>query len=339
MNNTSSHEQHSSSYLSAEESANDPLLQVADLCQEVLPIWADQLAAARNTTNNAIEKLSQRFYDLSKRIEAAAGASEQKNNSHDLVSLLNESQSQLSSVITLLNHTVEDKKMLVDAILELAEQSKELNGLAKVVNSIAKETNLVAVNAAIEAAHIGQEGRGFSVVAAAVRRLSVDAGKTGSNISIAVEKVTKAIKKVEEISREFEEKDAQMLTNAESVVESVVTKFGETAKIMSDSALNMQAQGKHIKNEIDDVLISLQFQDRVSQMLGHVQDDINKLHDNINNGSSIDNEVWLDELASTYTTEEQHQIHYGKSYKPSKKVPLSKKSKPVSSSSDDITFF
>jgi methyl-accepting chemotaxis protein len=318
---------------------DDTLRRAGDLCHEVLPIWAEQIGSARETTNTAIESLSQRFYDLSKRIEITSGVSSEHDHSNDLVGLLKESQTQLSSVITLLHHAVEDKKTLVNAIIELSQKSKELNGLANIVKSIARETNMVAINAAIEAAHIGQLGSGFAVVASAVRRLSGDAERTGNNISEVVNNVAIAINKVEAISHEYEEKDSQMVIDAEQVVQSVVTKFGEATQVMTASTQAMQTQGQHIKSEIADVLVSLQFQDRVSQMLTHVQDDIYKLHDRISSNGEIDNEQWMDELSATYTTKEQHQIHRGKPHTLSKPSAIVPNNKVVDSNSDDITFF
>lgn len=318
---------------------NDTLYKAGVLCSEVLPVWAEQIASARETTNEAIESLSQRFYDLSKRIEATSGVSADHDHSNDLVNLLKESQTQLSSVISLLHHTVEDKKTLVNAVVELSQKSKELKGLANTVKSIARETNMVAINAAIEAAHIGQLGSGFAVVATAVRRLSGDAERTGNNISEVVSNVSLAINHVEAISHEYEEKDAQMVNNAEQVVEAVVAKFGDATQAMVASAQAMQTQGQHIKSEISDVLVSLQFQDRVSQVLTHVQDDIYKLHDRIMSDGDIDSDQWMDELSATYTTKEQHQIHRGKPYKETSSSAKVANSQVADSSSDEITFF
>lgn len=318
---------------------NDTLYKAGVLCGDVLPVWANQIASARETTNEAIETLSQRFYDLSKRIEATSGVSSEHDHSNDLVNLLKESQTQLSSVISLLHHAVEDKKTLVNAIVELSQKSKELKGLANTVKSIARETNMVAINAAIEAAHIGQLGSGFAVVATAVRRLSGDAERTGNNISDVVSNVSLAINNVEAISEEYKEKDAQMVINAEQVVENVVAKFGDATQAMTASAQAMQTQGQHIKSEIADVLVSLQFQDRVSQVLTHVQDDIYKLHDRITSNGEIDSDLWMDELSATYTTKEQHQIHRAKANKVAPSSAIVTNDKAANGSSDEITFF
>lgn len=66
-------------------------------------------------------------------------------------------------------HSLDD---ITDNIEQLAEMSKEMEGIMSVVTNIANQTNLLALNAAIEAARAGEAGKGFSVVAAEVRKLS-----------------------------------------------------------------------------------------------------------------------------------------------------------------------
>lgn len=300
------------------------------LCRDVLPIWAGQVEIARSITDDAITALSQRFAGLSNRVESAVAAS-QTSGSHStggLVTLLNESQSELASIITLLNASLEEKKTLLQAVLDLSGFTKELKQMAETVGSIAKHTNMLAVNAAIEAAHAGSAGRGFAVVADEVRKLSNHSAATGKQITEKVRAVNEAIQSTLQISQEHAEQDEVMLANAEQIVENVIGRFRNAATDLVDSAESLRAEGQHIRHEISDVLVALQFQDRVSQMLTHVHNDLHKLKQSLDSGvGEIDKDTWLSALASTYTMEEQHAIHNGES------------GPKAASSSSDITFF
>lgn len=324
-------------YLMDESDAN-----LHQLCESVLPLWAGQVEAAKTLTNTSIEGLSAKFASLSQSIRNVTSQG-QNQSTEQLINLLHDSQQQLTTVIDLLKNSIEEKKALLKAITELSANAKTLGNMADTVSRISKETGMVAVNAAIEAARVGERGRGFAVVADAVKRLSSDAGRTGDHISETVLGVSKAIKTVTDISKEFEKKDAQTLRDAEQVVNTVVEKFGSAANAVVNTSQQMLTESTHVANEIDQVLYALQFQDRVSQMLTHVHEDISKLSTKMHEEDGLgDVDEWLDALKSSYTMREQTHIHEQKTARHSQARSYTSKPqpKPAPSSDDgEITFF
>ncbi|SEI23565.1 hypothetical protein [Pseudomonas asplenii] len=124
---------------------------------------------------------------------------------------------------------------------------------------------------------------------------------------------------------------------SQSAVEALSERFAHLSELLaaaispevaadSDSTACLLARHK-VELEIAQVLVALQFQDRVSQMLGHVRDDIARLARHLDEGDArhVDTRAWLDELSRTYTTPEQHAIHRGRH--------------GVRDSASDITFF
>jgi methyl-accepting chemotaxis protein len=321
---------------------------LSEICLSTLPVWANQIESARKITDESIQDLSQRFYGLSQRIQSTVSVSTQNDSNGGLLGLLQDSQNQLTSIIGLLKTSMEEKAVLVKAILDLSSSAKDLMDMANVVSLIARETNMVAINAAIEAAHVGEKGRGFAVVADSVRLLSANAAKTGKQISERVMSVTKAINVTAQISKEFEEKDHAMVEQTEQIIAQVVDQFGNAAKDLMDSSEQLRTEGQYVSGEISNVLVSLQFQDRVTQMLSHVQNDLYKLQNTIAAGDlQVDGATWLQELAATYTMQEQHEIQAEvtgepvvntRSKKSGKKSNVAIKENSVSDG-DEITFF
>jgi len=296
------------------------------LCQKVLPIWSSQVQMARVHTEDSIADLAQRFDALSKRLDAAVMASQNtvggdNGSNGGIVDLLRDSQLELGTITQALGASLEEKEKLLHAIEGLSGFTEQLGKMASEVSSIAAQTNLLALNAAIQSARAGDAGRGFSVVADEVRKLSRSSGDVGKKIAETIDSVSEAIEDTLTISRKFAKQDEQTLNNAEQIIASVLRRFSRAASGLSDSEELLRTENNAINYEISDVFVALQFQDRVSQILALVCDDLNKLEQHLNalnNGQSdegaprsVNVEQWLEELAMTYTMEEQLTAHDG----------------------------
>lgn len=313
------------------------------LCRGVLPVWSGQVEIARSQTESAINDLALRFGNLSQRLESAVASSQATSQSSNagagqgVVALLHSSETDLSSIISSLRSALKEKESLLQEVRALSRFTEELRDMAQNVGSIAHQTNLLAINAAIEAARAGEVGRGFAVVASEVRKLSQLSAETGKKMSATVETVNGAIAKTLQVSSQYALQDEAMTANSEQIIEKVLDRFRTTATGLNDSADMMRSESQLIHSEISDVLVALQFQDRVSQVLSHVRNDLDKLTSTLDaseqdlaNGArpqTLDATGWLEALTSTFTMPEQHAVTQGGA-------------QPVAqSSATEITFF
>lgn len=296
---------------------------LGEVCDKVLPIWGNQIETARSLSETSICQLSQRFSSLSGDISMSACNSAGQQSGTRLLEILEVGQHDLDSIMIALRGALSRKESELKEVLLLAEFTSQLQEMAKFVGDIARQTNLLALNAAIEAARAGDAGRGFAVVADEVRKLSSLSGETGMKISETVNTVNAAISRTVELSRHQAQQDSQTLEQSERVVAQVIKHFQSSAQAIVDASNGLQQQNEKVAREIADVLVSLQFQDRVSQILSLVNRDLDKLHEHMEHQRQqsaagqpvqpVDAQAWLDQLARTYTMPEQHAIHQGRS--------------------------
>ena len=290
------------------------------LCREVLPVWSGQVGMARGQTEEAVTALADRFAELARRVTAAVEMT-QASGGQDLVTLLNESEGELAGIMAKLQAALSEKESLLEEIGALAGVTEQLKTMAKGVGEIAQQTNLLALNAAIEAARAGEAGRGFAVVADEVRKLSTLSGNTGKQIAETVEAVNQSIVHALDTSRRYAQEDAALIRASGDNIDAVVQRFRGAATDLVESTQALTSESQSVANEISDVLVALQFQDRVSQVLGHVGADMDRLKGEIDGAraavaagqrsGTLDEQAWLAELAKTYTTPEQHSLHRG----------------------------
>ncbi len=311
------------------------------LCVEVLPVWYRQIDMARTHTEESTINLANRFSSLSQGLEKAISLSGGSNNSEGLVELLKGCHQDLDSVITSMRSSLDGKQALLNEVQALSHLTDSLKNMASDVGKIAGQTNLLALNAAIEAARAGEVGRSFAVVADEVRKLSTLSAESGKKIADTIETVNNAIAATLHASEEYARQDAVMVANSENVIAQVLGKFEQAATGLDNSAEVLRQESQVIGAEISDVLVSLQFQDRVSQILMHVRNDLAKLETNLstyeqeiakgNLPNPFDARLWLQELSQTYTMPEQHAAHSGRHY--------SGASQTAKNQEPEITFF
>ncbi|QWT46669.1 methyl-accepting chemotaxis protein [Azospira inquinata] len=290
-----------------------------DLCRQVLPVWGDHLGTVRHQAEDAIATLSSQFSTLAQRLDAAVQASRHGVEGRDgggLGAVLDDSQNRLAGVVQSLRASLDNKQVLLKDIGELNALTEQLHAMAEDVGKIASQTNLLALNAAIEAARAGEAGRGFSVVADEVRKLSNESGQTGSRIRETVGVVNSTIASALAAAEQYAKEEQQVISTAEGEVAGVLEGFRRSMESLGEASAHLQEESAGIGSEIAGVLVSLQFQDRIDQILSHVSRDMDKLkdllsHPDTDEGQVPDARSWLGALEDTYTTAEQHAVHHG----------------------------
>ena len=324
--------------LSAEKN-NGAFSGLDEVCLEVVPIWSKQVETSRAQTEEAILALSNRFVGVYNKLEAEIKASNEAMGDMSTgatggaLATLKESEGELNGVLNLLKSSQQSRVEVLAKVRGLTDYISELRAMATQVAEIAAQTNLLALNAAIEAARAGEAGRGFAVVADEVRKLSSLSSDTGKHMSEKVDIINTAIASVFKSAESNSDQDAASVAKSEVTIKNVMNRFQDVTSRLAESARVMQEESKGIGREITDILVSLQFQDRVSQILVHVRNNMDNLHRHIlerkqicenspGDFQPINAKEWLSEMELTYATNEQRQNHKGTKSAPDEKQEI-----------------
>lgn len=293
-------------------SEQDPAVRTSALL-EALPIWAKQVETSREQTEAAVVSLSARFSGIAQRLDAALGRQESTDR-QDVAAQMRESERDLKLVMDALRSIQQSRDELVNEIRGLAAYTEDVRGMASEVESIAFQTNVLALNAAIEAAHAGERGKGFAVVAHEVRALSNAARATGKRITQKVALISGALVKIGETNEKVAERDQREVETSEAKIGAVLDRFTQSTSQFAETAQRSMQQSRAIKDEVEESLVQLQFQDRVSQILAQVVASIGRMVVWARSdapAAKADAHEQVTRMMGSYATEEQRRNHQG----------------------------
>ncbi len=279
---------------------------LANFLQNVLPAWRYQIDLVKSQTEAAVLQLTTSFANVLQHFDQAGigGGAARGAGADATISLLTLCERELQPVVLSLTSVIEGKDVLMNNIRALAEQTLTLQTMSAEVRSIAAQTNLLALNAAIEAARAGQSGRGFAVVAAEVRMLSQRSAETGQRIGERVSHIAAIMQTTLAGAQETTVQDKRAVALSGELVEHVL---GHVRKL-GDSASAMHTHGMVVRTEVESLLMAMQFQDRVSQILVGLDNNVQRMQDALGglpDQGLPDAEAWLHEMNQASWMEDQ----------------------------------
>ena len=142
--------------------------------------------------------------------------------------------------------TLKDKVgAIAEQILRLSEQTTQIGGISGLVGDLANQTNMLALNAAVEAARAGEHGKGFSVVAAEIRKLADESKKSAQKITALVADIQASINTTVMVTDEGTKTVDQGIYLAQGTAET----FTHVADSVNNVFLNSQQISLNVKQQ------------------------------------------------------------------------------------------
>lgn len=203
------------------------------------------------TAMTEMAQTSEQVADIT--VDAQRGTDSVKNNAE---SCHKHSEQSFSSTTTLL----ESVNQTFDCIETLEKQMGNVSEILDTINAISEQTNLLALNAAIEAARAGEQGRGFAVVADEVRTLAQRSKQSTEDIRQLLSGIGQNAKDSfnnMQQSREASYETQQVVSDTKSLVENLIVTVNEIAEFNASiaTASNEQSQtAKSVDTDVDELL-------------------------------------------------------------------------------------
>lgn len=299
----------------------------------ISPILSQHVMVSREHTEQEVISLTNRFANMVNELQQIVEStdntlSDQQHNHLDNIS--NISRDLLQPVLELLKQIHQVEHSVIGELKQLSGHMSGLNAIADEVHSLAGQINQLADSAASEAALAGGHEQGLATVADGIRKLTDSVTQIDARLSNQIGEVLTVLNAALKISESSVQIDESALLQAESNINQTLSHLGVVLTRYRDDACALRNNADQIRIEISNVLVSLQFQDRVSQILTQVENNLLNLKNTIEKiqqqGSNRDgNMLQVDEAVE----------HIEENYK-SVGAPPNRES---DGSDDDLTFF
>lgn len=237
----------------------------ADHLRDVSHATSQEINQERSQVDNVSTAVTQMAATVDEISQNAAQSSTAATKADELVQ---SGSAQIQEAMTEIRALADSIQEGVDVVSGLSKESDNIGAVVDVINSIAEQTNLLALNAAIEAARAGEQGRGFAVVADEVRSLASRTQESTTDIGRMVERLQSMAEQTDQVMQAGKLRSESGVEKTEKVVvtlQDITESIGQVHEQSTHIALATEQQTE-VAQDINESLVAItSLSDRTSQ--------------------------------------------------------------------------
>ncbi|EKO3629102.1 methyl-accepting chemotaxis protein [Vibrio metschnikovii] len=218
----------------------------------------------------AVTEMSATAREVANNTNATSQAIESANGQ------IRDAQHEVNSAIEGISELVREVNLTSDAIQDLSQRTDKITQVLNVIGEIAGQTNLLALNAAIEAARAGEQGRGFAVVADEVRSLASRTQNSTQEISEMLQSLHQGVSKAVE-SMNTSQKRGEKTAEESMHIKQSLAGISQAVGLIQDMGIQTASAAEQQSAVAEDI----------NQNLVAIQHIVNQLSDNLQHSESI----------------------------------------------------
>lgn len=231
-------------------SINNPLQKAVSgldpICVEI-SMRLDQQAKAVAQQSSSVHETTSTMDELNTSFQhTEALAQESSHRAKAALQISETGTNCLKQVINILSTHKEKVSAIVEQILRLSELVRQIHNMAAITSNLTNQTNILALNAAVQAAHVKQQSEGFSVIAREIRKLADESKKFLSRIDGLAEDIQQATDSTVKIAEEGNNTVREIIVQTQETAkafESLISITNKSFEGAEEASLNVQQQG------------------------------------------------------------------------------------------------
>jgi methyl-accepting chemotaxis protein len=267
----------------------------------------------------------------------------------DLKIIKDRYQSMLNEVTDQLNLTIQRKTEDIAKLDHIKEGANQIRPFSNEISAIAYSTRILSLNAAIEAARAGVNGKCFGVVADEVRRLAEKSNESAVKIEVELKHIIDFIETATQDIKTAMDEESRFINSTVIQLQHVVLSVVDSFVRLSEAIDHTLGDSTRFRDEVNAIIFNLQFEDICKQMSQHtiqilssIQEDLQAVflgrgQDNGNAGSKTE---ILKKVRGLFTMKEEvHIAEKALNAKNPSPAPAKDNNQTLSIDSDDVLFF